>query len=536
MTTATTTGKTHELVRRQLNDDGLLVRTAQIRAADDDAMTFSGIGVPYNEVIEHWFGREQFAPGSVDSEDALILYGHYDPIGRLESGEDTEAGYRVNARLSDTTRGRDVHTLMKDGVLTKMSIGFEPIEYSVSEDDEGELITWTKVRAREFSVVPFPAYDSAAVETVRHRHTKETPMPTETLTRAELDAALEGQQSKFEDLERSMKRIEANTTPAGPAAGSQFRSMGHFLHALATGDEKAAEFHRAYAGGTEADDLVKETPVGEFIKWVEARMTTINMFSRGTLPATGNTVDFVRMPPGEQDKALIGTQAAEGDNLVGPFKIALEDDSAKIETWGGWTELSKQRIERSQHNYLDKVLRVMGIGWARHAEARFKAFLAAQLAGRTADGLPIGAAADYTEYLGAIVDAGDYYAANGYALDGLALSPDKFKALALVEAADGRPLMSVYGTGTNTTGVLNLPKGQGNLAGVPVDVVWDTTGHQFFYDSAALQIDMSPGAPAQLQDENIINLTKQFSLYGYAALYDPFPGGLLPLVETAPAG
>ena len=524
-----------DAIRAHLNEDGLIVREVHVRAESDQDRTFTGIGVPFNEVIEHIFGREQFAPGSVDSEGALVLFGHRDPIGRVVEGRDKDGGHWIKGRLSDTTQGRDVHTLMRDGVLSKLSIGFEPLEYQISQDDDGELVTFTKVRAREFSLVPFPAYESAALESVRHRHTKETPMHPETLTRADLDAALDAQQDKFEDLERSLARIASNTEPAGPAAGSQFRSMGHFLHALASGDEAAADFHRAYAGGTEADDLVKETPIGEFIKWVEARMTTINLFTRGTLPPTGNSVDFVRMPAASQNAALIGTQANEGDDLPGPFKIELEDDTAQIETWGGWTELSRQRIERSQHNYLDKVLRVMGMGWAKYAESRFKTFLAAQLTARQADGLPIPSAADYTDYLGAIVDAGDYYAAGGYSLDGLALSPDKFKEIALIEAADGRPLMSVYGTGTNVTGVLNLPAGQGNLAGVPVNVVWDTTGHQFFYDKSSLQIDLSPGAPAQLQDENIINLTKQFSLYGYAALYDPFPGGLLPLVD-APIG
>ena len=38
----------------------------------------------------------------------------------------------------------------------------------------------------------------------------------------------------------------------------------------------------------------------------------------------------------------------------------------------------------------------------------------------------------------------------------------------------------------------------------------------------------------RLQDENIVNLTKQFSVYGYAASYVQVPAGLAKI--TAPTG
>lgn len=507
--------------------------------AEATGREFTGLGVPYGEQIEFWGWREQFAPGSVtESGAALILWRHDEPIGKVTSARDTDAGHEVTGRLSDTERGREAAELLRDGVITRMSIGFEPIEWTETEDGE---ITYTKVRAREFSLVPFPAYAGAAITDVRHRPTP-TPAPrkdttvTETLNRADLDGALNPLEDKLQDFERALARVESNTAPTGPVQGAQFRSMGHLLKALAQGDESAAEFHRAYAGGTISDDLLKETPVGDFTRWVNERTPTLNMFTRGTLPAEGMTLDFTEMPADQLHNAKVGRQVKEGDNLTGPFKVKIKDKSVPIETWGGWTELSRQRIERSQHNYLDKLLKVLGIGWARYAESRFAAFLGETLDARASAGLQLPATPDYTDYLGAIVDAGDYFAAEGYALDGLAMSPEKFKSLALTEAADGRPLMSVYGQGVNTTGVLNLPNGQGNLAGVPVRVLWNTTGREFFFDSSAVQIDMTPGAPAQLQDENIINLTKQFSIYGYAAMYAPFPGGLLPLTAATPAG
>lgn len=516
---------------------GVQHREFRVRAAETSTTgrEFTGVGVPWDDEIEFMGWRESFAPGSVNgAESALILWRHDEPIGKVTAARDTEAGLELDGKLSATPRGLEAAELLRDGVITRMSIGFEPEDYTTDEDEDGGVtIRYHAVRAREFSLVPFPAYDSAAISSVRSTPTapKETTMP-ETLTRADLESALNARDEKLEDFERALSRVEANTGPGEPTPGTQFRSMGHLLHALATGDEQAAEFHRAYAGGTADDDLLEKTVVGDFTKWIAERTPTLNLFTKGTLPSTGMTVDYVQLPPENLTAAKVGQQVNEGDNLPGPFKITIADKSVPIETWGGWTELSRQRIERSQYNYLDKTLKVLGLGWARYAETRFKAFMSEQLAARAAEGLTLPGAPDYTDYLSAIIDAGDYYAANGYSLDGLVMSPDEFKQLALLEAADGRPLMSVYGQGTNVTGTLNLPKGNGNLAGVPVSILWDTEGVATFYDKSSLQIDLSPGAPAQLQDENIINLTKQFSLYGYAAMYAPFPGGLLPLTTA----
>jgi hypothetical protein len=49
-----------------------------------------------------------------------------------------------------------------------------------------------------------------------------------------------------------------------------------------------------------------------------------------------------------------------------------------------------------------------------------------------------------------------------------------------------------------------------------------------FYDDVAIETLESPGAPAQLQDENILNLTKAYSVYGYLAVTNPFPGAIVP--------
>ena len=51
------------------------------------------------------------------------------PVGRpLVLKEDTKGLY-FEAKISDTALGRDVKTLIRDGVLTEFSIGYDPIEF-----------------------------------------------------------------------------------------------------------------------------------------------------------------------------------------------------------------------------------------------------------------------------------------------------------------------------------------------------------------------------------------------------------------------
>ena len=60
-------------------------------------------------------------------------------------------------------------------------------------------------------------------------------------------------------------------------------------------------------------------------------------------------------------------------------------------------------------------------------------------------------------------------------------------------------------------------------------------GPMAFYDHTAVKSLESPNAPMQLQDDNIINLSRAFSLYGYMAFIAPFPTAIVPLT-TAEAG
>ena len=521
------------------NGDGLLVRKFAVRAADTEKREFTGLGVPYGEEIEHFFGTETFDAGSIErADEARILWQHREPIGVATATRETAEGFEITGRISRTPRGDEAMVLLKDGVIRSLSIGFEPIEWTVEKRDDGsEVIHWTRVIAREFSLVTFPAYESAAISNVRHRPTpptpKGTPMEPETLTREALTPITE----QLADLERGLELVKANTAPAAPPAAAKWRSMGDFVKALQRGDGDAAAFHAEYTrAATTADAALDETFVGNFIKLVRDRRRIINKFSTGTLPSKGMTLDYVQLL---DDGTVVGKQANEGDNL--PYgKVQLGRDQAPVETYGGYSDATRQLIERSDTPYLDTVWDAMGIKYGRETNravattftdtitANLAAFNDATTPDATAAvNLPLNATTD--QWLDMIVDAAINREDKGYVIEGLSVSGDVFKELIRLKDGDNR-LMTVYGSGVNQVGRLDLSAVSGSLANVAVDLLPGVTGRVgSFYEKSAIKTLESAGAPAQLQDENIINLTKQFSVYGYMAVLTPFPSAVLPV-------
>lgn len=504
-------------------------RELHIRSTNAEKREFTGIGVPYGEVIEHLFGAETFDRGSIEgAEDARVMWQHREPIGVITSYRDTDEGFEVTGRISETERGNEAMTLLKDGVVRSLSIGFEPIEYTVEKrEGQDDLLHFTKVRAREFSLVTFPAYDSAAIKDVRSE--KEHPA-MDTLTRDDLNPIT----ASIEDLERQISLL-GTETPA-TADGEQFRSMGGLLKALASGDETAMEFHRAYTGATTADTVMRPAFLGDYVKLVDDRRKIVNQFTRGTLPSDGMSVDYYQL---DEDNLKVGEQVNEGDNLE-YGKLTLKDANAPVKTYGGWTELSRQAIERATVPALNITLRALALRYARVTNVavatRYAQIIQSHLAEYNADetgnstaAVQLTAGADATAWLNMIVDAALIYEDRGFELTGMNVTADVFKQLNSLKDGDRR-LMRVYGDGSNNVGELNLTQVSGNLGGVQVTLLPNTQGSvAAFYDPVAIETLESPNAPAQLQDDNIINLSKQFSVYGYQAILSPFEDAIVPI-------
>ena len=75
--------------------------------AEAEERTLTGVAVPYNETISVGGIEERFERGSIPSVDGVkLFYGHKEPIGKVIRGEETDEGFVVEARISETERGQ----------------------------------------------------------------------------------------------------------------------------------------------------------------------------------------------------------------------------------------------------------------------------------------------------------------------------------------------------------------------------------------------------------------------------------------------
>lgn len=530
MTTTTDTAPTD-----QRFSPGLQVRDFQIRSVNTDTREVTGIAVPWDDEIriEGWFEDyfESVARGACEARDGepKLFWLHRAAIGKVTSHRDTDDGWEITARISQTPTGDEAYTLLRDGVIDRMSIGFTPIEHTVTKDDEGrQHITRTRIEVREVSLVPFPAYDGATVTDVRHAPTKENRTMPETMTAPDADL-----REAVEDLTRSVELLRSHNQnpPAGPTL--RYRSAGELLKAIARGDEDALnEYNTVQARawnpeGTTTDDTVtKDAWVGDLTRLVDEKAGIQNLFSTGTLPSEGNNIEYGVL---DTDTTQVTEQSDEGDDLAFGL-VEIGTATAPVKTYGGYTRLSFQAIQRSSVATLDHHIRALTLAANRRRGAAFRAHYAAAVTAQTTAGntVEVTDPTDYIDWVSAIIDAAEKYEDLGLDLEALTADKTVFKQLAQLTATDGRPLMTVYGSGTNVVGEIN-PKGiSGNLAGVTVAVnLKQAAPGAAFTNRLAIRAYRSP--LARLQDDNIINLSRDVSVYYYEALANEVPAAIVPV-------
>lgn len=511
-------------------------REFQIRAVDTEKREVEGIAVPWGQVADLGWFTEEVQRGAVqDSEDTQLWWRHTDPIGMVSAHEDQDGGWFIRTKISKTTLGDDALTLARDGVVKNFSIGFEPVEYTTREDGDKVHITHTNIRVREVSLVPLPAYDGAKVTNVRQGISptrKVSEMPTLEEAPATQKDVLEVRDAVSE-IERRMATFRQ--APEAPVADT--RSAGQILKAIAAGDESVIReynelMQRDFTGGTTADTVMKPGWVGDLTRIIGEASPLVGFFASGALPPTGMSIEYAQL---KSNTVAYGKQPAEGADL--PYgKVQIETKTAPVETYGGWSELSRQTIERASVNVLQTTLEAQAVAAGKAMNAAMRAAFLALHTSQTAaaNTVEIPVAPSYQSWINAIVDAAIKYDDLGLNLDGLLVNAVLFKALANLEASDGRPVLLVQGNGVNNIGTLNPTALSANLANVTVtlDAGWKagaaaTDPMGAFANKRALRSYISP--VTRLQDENIINLSKQYSVYNYAAFAPEIPAAVVPV-------
>ncbi len=143
----------------------------ELDSTDEKTGEFAGYAAVFGNLDG---GRDIIQPGAFvktiaeDFDRIKILSQHNDcelPIGKpLELRED-EKGLYIRGKVSDTQMGRDVKTLLKDGVLNELSIGYDAVDFDY--DGKNNIRYLKAVKLWEVSIATWAMNDQATIDEVK---------------------------------------------------------------------------------------------------------------------------------------------------------------------------------------------------------------------------------------------------------------------------------------------------------------------------------------------------------------------------------
>lgn len=503
-----------------------------LRAAEDgDGRTLEGVAVPYGQIIDTWDGAETFDHDCRfdDIESAKLCYQHGELIGRITGAESRDDGLHITARISDTQRGRDVVELLRDGALDSLSVGFIPLE---NEMDKAGITHRKRVRLLETSVVSWPAYESAKItgqrdmeKTTNNRNESEDP---------KVDKELEEMLNGIRDEQRSMKAaIAKGSAPEHKTVGGEYRTAGDYLQALYRGDEAAVQLMH------ECRDLIATGNTGNTSTWIaddlrliEMRRKVINILTHDTLPAKGMTMEYNVV---STDTTDVAKQATEG-NALQFGKVTFGTKSVSIDTYGGYTTLSRQVIERSTTPMLNTALAALRNAYAKATETAVRNYLYDTIASQRdatqnankIDAPATLAAMTIDQWATLIMNAAELADDRNVNLTRLGVSKDVMASLIALKDSGSR-FFDLSGDGSDTIGNFDLTGIAGKFLRLPVQMLPKApNGTACFIDPESVTVWES-GGPTQLSDGDPTKLTENYSVYGYLAVAATLPTGLIPV-------
>lgn len=148
------------------------VRLVDMRASETEGMVVEGYAAVFNTVTDLGWMHEvidRHAFDNADMSDIVMKYNHKDsvlPMARTRGGSLTftidDHGLKIRAKLPDTSVNKDIYTLIREGVLSKMSFAFtvksEEHDY---DTDTRKILEFDKIF--DVSVVDVPAYETTEI-------------------------------------------------------------------------------------------------------------------------------------------------------------------------------------------------------------------------------------------------------------------------------------------------------------------------------------------------------------------------------------
>lgn len=531
---------------RTLNVTGLQLRDA---GENGDGMTLEGVAVPFNQRYALWCDYAEIIDPDCDFGDrrtVKVSREHGELIGKLTDMRREADGLHVVAKLADTEGGREAAELVREGVYDGFSIGFRPVENRIIASDDGVTeVHRRKVDLFEVAVTGIPAYPAAEITGQRTQTTTttnkgmEAPVMGDNTNNEQRDNAVNERLEAFGEELRGIKATVAAGFNAGKPAemGGEFRTAGDYLKALS--DERDANHTAAIDLMRQTRDQIVTGDTGNTVAWIaddlrliEQRRKVTNILTRDTLPATGMSMEYNVV---SEDTTAVDKQAAEGAALTFG-KVKFGTKTADINTYGGYTTLSRQVIDRSTTPMLNTALRALNNAYAKATENAVRTHLYDLIKSqRDATDNPNNITAPAAlnamtpdQWAGLILDAAEVMDDRNAAMTRLGVSKDV--ALALIKLKDsGNRFMDISGKGGDTIGAFDLTGVVGDLMRVPVYLLPKApTGTAAFIDPTAVTVWES-GGPTQLSNTDPVNIVDNYSVYGYMAVAATFTDGLLPV-------
>ena len=198
-----------------------------------DGMTFVGYAAKFDQPSENLGGfveyveRGAFSRSLKSRNDVMLLWNHDagQPLASTRSGTmkltEDEIGLRVEAKLPQTTLGKDLAILLRDGIVGKMSFGFNVIKDAWNADGTERRLK--SVRLFEVSAVVWPAYTSTeasvrGLDKVAQRASVDADELADVMLRIEEGADLTPDQAQL------MKSVVERLAPAPEAATEEPQS------------------------------------------------------------------------------------------------------------------------------------------------------------------------------------------------------------------------------------------------------------------------------------------------------------------------
>lgn len=159
--------------------DEARVYPIEVRDVDDAAKVMRGVAAPYNEPTPiKGLYLEVLAPGVFaksirEAAKNLPLLSFHDhgswPVGKALRWEESPAGLIGEWQFAPTEEGEKAWELAREGFVSGLSVGFQPIDSHTEPGTDTRPVTITRKVARlyETSMVTAPAYAGAQILMVR---------------------------------------------------------------------------------------------------------------------------------------------------------------------------------------------------------------------------------------------------------------------------------------------------------------------------------------------------------------------------------